>query len=212
MPKARRAILLLVIFVALGGVVYKVGENIWITKVQDLKKNPLKALDYLPESSLHMRDFRRSKVENGRKVWEITGDEANYYKEQKQAIIKNPKFYYYDKKGKTAETIGKQATIYLNDKELEQLQLQGNVEVNYEGYTLKSEEAIYFPDKQQIILPGKTTIVSDGMAMEGSRMEVELEEKKVRLLRDVKTKILPEKLGKKNKEAGGKSDERGLNG
>ena len=201
MRKARRRILLLIIFLSLGAVGYKVGENIWLTKVQEIKKNPLKALDYLPESSLHMRDFRRSKVENGRKVWEITGDEANYYKEQKQAIIKNPKFYYYDKKGKTAETIGKQATIYLNDKELEQLQLQGNVEVNYEGYTLKSEEAIYFPDKQQIILPGRTTIVSDGMAMEGSRMEVELEDKKVRLLRDVKTKILPDRIGNKKKQA-----------
>ena len=201
MRKAKRRILLLIIFLSLAGVAYKVGENIWLTKVKEIKKNPLKALDYLPESSLHMRDFRRSKIENGRKVWEITGDEANYYKEEKQAVIKNPRFFYYDKKGNTAETTGLTAKVYLNDKELEQLQLQGSVQVNYQGYTLKSEEAIYFPDKQQIILPGKTTIVSDGMAMEGSRMEVELEEKKVRLLRDVKTKILPEKLGKKNKEA-----------
>ena len=201
MRKAKRRILLLIIFLSLAGVAYKVGENIWLTKVKEIKKNPLKALDYLPESSLHMRDFRRSKIENGRKVWEITGDEANYYKEEKQAVIKNPRFFYYDKKGNTAETTGLTAKVYLNDKELEQLQLQGSVQVNYQGYTLKSEEAIYFTDKQQIILPGKTTIVSDGMAMEGSRMEVELEEKKVRLLRDVKTKILPEKLGKKNKEA-----------
>ena len=207
MRKARRGILLLVIFLALGGVVYKVGENIWLTKVQEIKKNPLKALDYLPESSLHMRDFRRSKIENGRKVWEITGDEANYYKEEKQAVIKNPRFFYYDKKGKTAETTGKTAKIFLNDKELEQLQLQGNVQVNYEGYTLKSDEAIYFPDKQQIILPGKTTVVSDGMAMEGSRMEVELEDKKVRLLRDVKTKIVPDKIGKKKPVAATQTNE-----
>ncbi|HEY7169154.1 MAG TPA: LPS export ABC transporter periplasmic protein LptC [Candidatus Binatia bacterium] len=201
MRKSRRRILLFVIFLALGGVAYKVGENIWLTKVREIKKNPLKALDYLPESSLHMRDFRRSKVENGRKVWEITGDEANYYKEEKQAVIKNPRFFYYDKKGNIAETTGRIAKIYLNDKELEQLQLEGNVQVNYQGYTLKSEEAIYFPDKQQIILPQKTTIVNDGMAMEGSRMEVELEEKKVRLLRDVKTKILPDKIGKTKKQA-----------
>jgi LPS export ABC transporter protein LptC len=201
MRKSRRLILLLAIFLALGGVAYKVGESIWIMKVKEIKKNPLKALDYLPEAALHMRDFHRAKVENGRKVWEILGDEANYYKDQKQAVIKNPRFYYYDKKGEAAETTGAVAKIFLNEKELEQLRLQGNIEVNYQGYKLKSEEAIYYPDKQQIVLPGKATVVSDGLAVEGSSMEVELEDKKVRLLQNVKTRLDPDKLGKRKKRA-----------
>src|SRR5262249_22235612 len=138
MRRGRRLILLLVIFMSLGAVAYKVGETILITKVKEIKKNPLKALEYLPESALHMRDFRRSKIEDGRKVWEILGDEANYYKDEKQAVIKNPRFFYYDKKGDVAETTGKVAKMYFNEKELEQLQLEGNIEVNYRGYTLKS--------------------------------------------------------------------------
>jgi LPS export ABC transporter protein LptC len=185
---------------SLGAVTYKVGESIWIAKVKEIKKNPLKALEYLPESALHMRDFRRSKIEDGRKVWEIVGDEANYYKDEKQAVIKNPRFFYYDKKGNTAETTGKVAKMFFNEKELEQLQLEGNIEVNYQGYTLKSEQAIYLPEEKRIILPGRSTVVSEGMAVEGSRMEVELEDKKVRLLQNVKTKINPDKLAKKNRE------------
>src|ERR1041385_5406442 len=109
MRRARRLILLMVIFMSLGAVTYKVSENIFLSKVKEIKKNPIKALEYLPESALHMRDFRRSKIEDGRKVWEILGDEANYYKDQKQAVIKNPRFLYYDKKGDTAETTGKTA-------------------------------------------------------------------------------------------------------
>jgi len=66
--------------------------------------------------------------------------------------------------------------------------------VTYQGYILKSEEAVYLPDKQQILLPRPTTIASDGLESEGSSMEVELEEKKVRMLRNVKTKIEPAKL------------------
>ena len=138
---------------------------------------------------------------DGRKVWEIIGVEANYYKDQKQAVIKNPRFYYYDKKGEAAETTGTVAKLFFNEKELEQLRLQGNIEVNYQGYKLKSEEAIYYPDKQQIVLPGKATVVTDGLAVEGSSMEVELEDKKVRLLQNVKTKLDPDKLGKKKKRA-----------
>ena len=201
MRKWQRRILLAVIFISLGGVVYKVAENIWIMKVQEIKKNPLKALDYLPDSALHMRDFRRAKIEDGRKVWEIVGDEANYYKDQKQVIIKKARFYYYDKKGETAETTGDVATLFINEKELERMQLQGNIEVNYQGYTLKSEEAIYHPDKQLIVLPQRATVVGEGLQVEGSSMEVELEDKKVRLLQNVKTKLEPDKLAKKKKMA-----------
>src|SRR5215467_706741 len=201
MRKWQRWILMAVIFISLGAVGYKVAENIWIMKAQEIKKNPLKVLDYLPDSALRMKDFRRSKIEDGRKIWEIVGDEANYYKDQKQAVVKNPRFYFYDKKGQTAETTGEVAKLFFNEKELEQMHLQGNVQVVYQGYTLNSEEAIYFPDKQQIVLPKKATVVGEGLQVEGSSMQVELEDKKVRLLQNVKTKLEPQKLAKKNKTA-----------
>ena len=105
MRKARRLILLLAIVLSLGGVGYKVTETIIANKIRAIKRNPLEALDYLPESALHIRDFHRAKIEGGRKVWEIFGDEANYYKQQKEAVVKKPRFYYYDKTGETADTL-----------------------------------------------------------------------------------------------------------
>ena len=96
MRKVRRTILLLAIFLSLGGVAYKATE--FVQRVQkEIKQKPVKVLDYLPESALHMKDFHRAKIEDGRKIWELFGDEASYFKEQKEAIIKKPRFYYYDK-------------------------------------------------------------------------------------------------------------------
>jgi LPS export ABC transporter protein LptC len=207
MRKRNRFILLLIILISLGGVGYKVAHTISDMK-RELKKNPLKALDYLPESALHMRDFRRAKIEDGRKVWELFGDEASYAKENKEAVIKKPRFVYYDKKGETAETTGDVAHIFLNEKELEKMDLQGGIQVAYQGYVLNSEEAIYLPAKQEIVFPTKTTMVGEGLAVEGSRMEVGLEDKKIRLLQNVKTKIEPDKLAKKRKE----TDSTNLNG
>jgi LPS export ABC transporter protein LptC len=196
MRKARRYILLAAIFVSLGGVAYKVTEI--VRRMQkEIKANPLTALDYLPESALQIKDFHRSKIEDGRKVWELFGEEANYYKDRKEAVIKKPRFYYYDKKGEVAETKGDQALIYLNEKELERMELRGAVEVTFQGYLLKSEEANYTPADDQIVLPSRTTVVGDGIAVEGARMEVELEGKKIRMIQAVRTKIEPEKLGKK---------------
>ena len=201
MRKVRRSFLLLAILVSLGGVTYKVAEIIGRMQEQ-ITANPLTALDYLPESTLRIKDFHRSKIEDGRKVWELFGEEARYYKEQKEAVIKKPKFFYYDKEGEVAESQGEEARMYLNDKELERMELRGDIEVSFQGYVLKSEEANYLPAKDQIVLPSHTTVVGEGIAVEGSRMEIELEEKKIRLIQAVKTKIEPEKLSKKKTIAG----------
>jgi len=201
MRKVRRSFLLLAILVSLGGVTYKVAEIIGRMQEQ-ITANPLTALDYLPESTLRIKDFHRSKIEDGRKVWELFGEEARYYKEQKEAVIKKPKFFYYDKEGEVAESQGDEARMYLNDKELERMELRGDIEVSYQGYVLKSEEANYLPAKDQIVLPSHTTVVGEGIAVEGSRMEIELEAKKIRLIQAVKTKIEPEKLSKKKTIAG----------
>jgi len=201
MRKARRTILLLAITASLAAVGYKVVD--FARNVQkEIRRNPLKALDYLPESSLHIKDFHRAKIENGRKIWELFGDEASYFKEQKEAIIKKPRFYYYDKKGEVAETLGEEAHVYINEKELEKMELRGGIQVSFQGYVLKSEQANYLPAKDKIVLPHHTTVVGEGIAVEGATMEVELEDKKIRMVHQVKTKIEPEKLAKKkNKPA-----------
>lgn len=191
---------MLAIVISLGGVGFKVAEI--VGRVQkEIKSNPLKALDYLPESALQIKDFHRSKIEDGRKVWELYGEEANYYKEQKEALIKKPRFYYYDKKGEVAVTKGDEAIVYLNEKQLDRMELRGAVEVSFQGYVLKSEEANYTPADDQIVLPSRTTVVGEGISVEGDRMEVELEAKKIRLIHAVKTKIEPEKLAKKKNSA-----------
>lgn len=201
MRKTRRMLLLGVILLSLGGVAYKVTDVVQKMK-QEFKKDPIGMLNKLPESALHMKDFHRAKIEDGRKVWEIFGDEANYYKEQKEAVIRKPRFYYYDKQGEVIETIGEEAHVYLNEKELERMQLQGGIKVTFQGYVLESEGADYLPAKDQIILSSRTTVVGEGIALEGASMEVELEGKKIRLVRNVKTKIEPEKLAQKKNKKG----------
>lgn len=196
MRQSRRYILLAAIVFILGGVGYKISEIVGRVR-KEVKANPLTALDYLPEAALQIKDFHRSKIENGRKVWELFGEEANYYKDRKEAVIKKPRFFYYDKKGEVAATQGDQALVYLNEKELERMELKGGIEVSFQGYVLKSEEANYTPANDQIVLPKRTTVIGEGITLEGARMEVELEEKKIRLIHAVKTKIEPDKLGKK---------------
>ena len=199
MRKCRRIIILLVIFASLGVVAYKVGETVWTNKVREIRKNPFKVLDYLPDSALHIKDFRRAKIEDGRKVWELLGEEANYLKEQKEAIVKKPRFYFYDRRGETAEAFSNEGHLFFDERELQRLELQGGIQLSYQGFVLKSEEAVYLPNKDQIVLPKKVTLVGDGLELEGSSMEVELHDQKMRVQKNVKTKLEPDKLAKRKK-------------
>jgi LPS export ABC transporter protein LptC len=200
----KRLLLLVVIFASLGAVGYKVTATIWANKLRDIRENPVQLLDQLPDSALRIKDFRRAKVENGRTVWELLGEEANYNKDQREAVVQKPRFLYYDKKGEIAEASAQIAHVYLNEKEVEKMQLDGGIELFYQGYVLKSQEAIYLPAREQIVMPQRTTLTGEGLELQGSSMEVDLAESKVRLLRDVKTKLEPEKLAKQ-KDRPGKS-------
>jgi LPS export ABC transporter protein LptC len=204
MRKIRRFLLLVAIFASLGAVGYKVTGTIWANKLREIREYPIELLDQLPESALRIKDFRRAKVENGRTVWELLGDEASYNKDQREAVVQKPRFLYYDKKGEIAEASAEIAHVYLNDKELEKMQLDGGIELSYNGYVLKSQEAIYLPGKEQIVMPQRTTLIGEGLELQGSSMEVDLGDSKVRLLRDVKTKLEPGKLNKQ-KNGFGKS-------
>jgi LPS export ABC transporter protein LptC len=202
MRKFKRFLLLVAIFASLGAVGYKVTGTIWANKLRDIRNNPLELLDQLPESALRIKDFRRAKVENGRTVWELLGDEASYNKDQREAVVQKPRFLYYDKQGEIAEASAEIAHVYLNDKDLEKMQLGGGIEISYSGYVLKSEEATYLPAREQIVMPKRTTLTGEGLELQGSSMEVDLGDSKVRLLRDVKTKLEPEKLSRQKNRPG----------
>src|SRR5687767_2858146 len=176
--RKRRFLLLVAIVASLAGVGYKVTAEIWANKLRDIRKNPIQLLDQLPDSALRIKDFRRAKVENGRTVWELLGEEANYDKDQRQAVVQKPRFLYYDKKGEIAEASAQIAHVYLNDKEVEKMQLDGGIELFYQGYVLKSQEAIYLPAREQIVMPQRTTLTGEGLELQGSSMEVDLAESK----------------------------------
>src|SRR3972149_2451078 len=124
-------ILLIAIFASLGGVAYKVAEHFWLMKAREIKKTPTKLLDYLPEAALQIKDFRRAKIEGGKKVWELFGEEARYLKAEKQLLIKKPRMILYQKDGSTVESTANAGQMWLagEDGEMERAQLSGEVQV-----------------------------------------------------------------------------------
>lgn len=199
------AVLLIAIFASLGWVAYKVTENFWLMKAREIRKNPAKVLDYLPEAALQIKDFRRAKIEGGKKVWELFGDEARYLKTEKQLLIKKPRMILYQKDSSTIEATGNDGLLWLagEDGEMERAHLSGEVRVQYGGFVLNTDEILYLKGKNQVVLPGKVAVKGDGIQLEGVGMEIALDDEKMRLLKKVKTRIEPQRLESRRARAGG---------
>lgn len=194
-----RMVLLIAISASLGGVAYKVGETMWQAKSKSIRKAAVKAaLDYMPDAALQIKDFHRAQVEGDRKVWEVFGEEASFLKGEGQLVLKKPRVFFYQKDDSTVEATGEKGVIWLEDNrgDMQKAQLLGEVEVNFRGYILKTGEIMYFKNTNQMVLPGRVSVRGAGMELDGSQMEVTLDDQKVKLNRDVKTKVEPERMRK----------------
>ena len=202
MIRPSRIIILSVISISLGAVIYKVAETLWLQKVMEFQEDPVKILDLLPQPALQLKEFRRSKVEEGRKVWEITGQEAVYIKADKEAIITRPRLIFYNQDNENVEVHGDQGHIYFKDGKMDRLQLQGGVEIFYQGFVLKTNELVYYQGKNQVTSKGKVAMKGKGLDLEGVGAEISLKDSRLRLRAKVKTKIRPDLLEKQGLTAG----------
>ncbi len=202
MFRPKKLIILTVISISLGTVIYKVAETLWLQKIMEFQEDPIKILDLVPQAALQLKDFRRSKVEEGRKVWEITGDEAVYLKADREAVITSPRLVFYNQNEENVEVRGDVGHIYFNEREMDRLELRGEVEIYYQGFILKTNEIVYYQNKNQVISKGKVAMKGKGLDLEGVGAEISLNNSKLRLRDKVKTKIRPDVLAKQGVSAG----------
>ena len=204
-----RTILLVAISASLGGVVYKTVDHIAQNKSRLIQKTAVNALSLLPEAALQIKDFHRAQIEGDRKVWEIFGDEAHYLKTEGELLIQKPRIFFYQKDNSTIQATGTEGHLWLQgeDKGMEKAQLKGNVQVNFQGYVLNANEALYLKEKNQVVLPGRVMVRGAGMELEGVDMELSLDGSKMRVNRSVRTTVEPGKMGKTK----GQSDDKTKN-
>ena len=201
-----RTILLIAISASLGGVAYKTADHIWQNKSKLIQKTAVNTLNLLPEAALQIKDFHRAQIEGDRKVWEIFGEEAHYLKTEGELLIQKPRIFFYQKDNSTIQATGTEGHLWLEgeDKGMEKAQLKGNVQVNFQGYVLNANEALYLKEKNQVVLPGRVMVRGAGMELEGVDMELSLDGFTMRVNRNVRTTVEPGKMGKMK----GQSDEK----
>lgn len=186
---------LLIFLVLTAGVVF-VGVEV----VQHVQKHALRAggalLRVNPGVAVQVKNFHRSMIEDGRKTWEVKGDEATYFKTEERAVIRRPRLVFHQEDGRTLEATSSEGNVFLPGGRLERAVLEGPVEVIHQAAWFRADRLIYFHADNRVVCPGKVWGRAGGVEFEGDSMTYSLTHETVELRGGVKTTFHSGRLGR----------------
>jgi len=174
--------------VLLGTVGFLVGRSLWRQHRQDLVRQ---GLEFLPGVSQHIQDFRRVKVKDGRKVWEVAAQDAQYFDEDKTVVVRGAVLQWFLKDGRTVGLRGAEGRIVLEGREVSRIELTGDIQVSLADYTVSAERAVYDQKHESIAAPGPVEITGKALHVHGDGMEVDVDAQRLTLLHKVSMKVQP---------------------
>jgi LPS export ABC transporter protein LptC len=181
--------LLVVVAIVLAGVGYQVWRNVAERTPRSLAEL---GVELLPEVAQHIQNFHRVKVKNGRMVWEIKADDAQYFAKDNAIVVKAPELSIYTDTGKLqAWVTSTEGRLVLAGQaaqnELTSVTLTGAVVLWLEDIELRTDVAVYDRPRDLITAPGTVVITGRDMDVHAQGMEVDVTPQHIRLLEDVHT-------------------------
>lgn len=178
-----RRLLIVGVMLALSSLGFVLGR----TLIHQQAIEPPPADELQPDVSQRIQQFRRVKVKDGEKVWELTAREAEYFQDEGEVVISGPELAFYG--GKTGDVAlrGNEGKVFLKDGDVEKIEMGGGIEVTVGEYFVETEKAIYFENINSIVAPGMVNLRGSDVALAGRAMLLELGSRRVRFMKGVTT-------------------------
>lgn len=169
----------------IGAVGIQLARSQWQQHLRGLRNAQL---DFLPAAAQRIQNFRRVKMDGGRKAWEVAAREARYFEDEQQVAVEAPEVSFYLKDDQGAVSIrGAQGKLYLSGRDMDRAELEGGIEVHFKDYVVKTDRALYDRASDTVASPSSVTITGAGLAVTGGRMTVEMEAQRLHLDGKVET-------------------------
>jgi LPS export ABC transporter protein LptC len=148
-------------------------------------------LDVMPDVAQRIQNFHRLKVENGRKVWEISAREAQYREGEGTVSVREPLVALFLEDGREVSLRGTHGTVFLQGRELDRVEVEGEIAVRFDKYTMSTDHAAYVAERGVVVAPGTVRIQGDGLDIHGTRMEVNVAAQRLTLAEHVQVTLWP---------------------
>ena len=147
--------------------------------------------DIAPETTQRMQNFRRAKIRDNKKVWEIAAQQARYVQDSNEIIVEGPEVSLFVKDGDVIALRCHEGRVHLGkDEEVIRMELSGGLEMRVNDLVITTPDAVYESDRGIIFSDGPIHIVGQGVEVEGKGYTVDILEKRLTLNADVRTTIV----------------------
>lgn len=184
-------VILGVAMISLGGIAFQVYRSLALQKESTIDVRAIEGM--LPDAVQWIQDFHRIEIQDGRKVWEVEGDEAQYLEESKQVLVRGPRASLYFEDGGVVTVKGGEGVLHLEERDLREVNLKGNVEIRFRDFVIRAPGAVYRRDTEKIVAEGPIQINGDRLQVEGANMVVFVKDSKMQITKDVRVSVLPPK-------------------
>ncbi len=186
MHRARVRIALIVVVL---GVLTGIGFLIGRTMVQQQRTSERTADTKLaPDIAQSIRKFHRVKVEEGRTVWDLRADKADFLDEGR-VIVEVPELAFFSEDGQSVKLAGAIGEVLLDGQDVGRIDLRGGIEVTVGQYQLETPEASWVGSLNTVIAAQGVELRGAGVELSGDTMIVELETRRVLVVGRVRTVI-----------------------
>jgi LPS export ABC transporter protein LptC len=204
MKRTLRLTIIVAIVLLIGGVGLLVGRTAWEQRKRSLIPD---VMELVPGVSQHIQDFRRVKVKDGRKVWEVSAQDGQYFEEDKVVVVRGPVMEWYTNDGRTVGLRGDEGRIIFDGREISRVELSGDIQVSLADYMVHTSNATYDQGRQLILAPGAIEVSSRALHLTGDGLEVDVERQRLSILHNVAMRLEPEKVKRDRTEPSGRPDQ-----
>lgn len=148
-------------------------------------------VEVLPNVAQRIQNFHRVKVENGRKVWEVSAREAQYLESEEVVVVDAPVVEVFLKDGRTVGLRGAGGKVFLKARELQRVELEGDIDVQFGEYSLHTDTARYEADRGVIVAPGAVRLAGSSFELHGEQMEFNVAAQQLVISERVQTTMWP---------------------
>ena len=144
------------------------------------------------ESKFVLKEYQRSEVRDGRKLWEAKGTQAQYFPETNSAKILNAKIWMYKKDGQVITIDAGEAVLHLQGAGLSGADASKGVTIVYNNQqSLETDKLTYDKAKSSVFAPGFVKIKGELLDISGEILEGDLEKNEFKLKKNVSSTLKP---------------------
>jgi len=168
-----------------------VGVTIYVVRSRPTVQNLTKIADLVPNSLLHVHNFKWTQMKAGEKQWILNADDANYSSDKRSVILTEPRVTMTSTDGKIVTISAARAVLAMENEHVTRADLTGGTVIHYGEFTLTTAEAVFMPDADHVEAPGAVTIEGGGLKVTGVGLTGNPKTRQFDLREQVVTQIAP---------------------